>query len=220
MNKKIILLFFSFLLGAGFCQAQQVLIGGTTGEDYNNAYYGLASRLEVPIGSRFEIDGNASIGKESKSGYGTGYFYDFSPTGYVFPFREWGGNISIGKTSYFLNSISKQEYYSQCGITYRKDSPNIPIWWDLDYVWEIKNGISPDGTETNHLKGIENVFDFNIGCSKKLCYRFDISSEAGKFLNQGNPQCDGSYGIDTCPRSSSFGGGIGATFYLEFPKRK
>lgn len=78
-----------------------------------------------------------------------------------------------------------------------------------------------NGIETSQLHGGYISFDIRVGCAKNFCVRIQDQLSVGRVLEQGDPNCDGTYGPVTCGnRTAAFSGGGTIGIVLEFPRHK
>lgn len=197
------------------------MVGPSGGDVYNSAFGAVAGRVEIPLGSRFEIQGDGQIspylGKES---LGSGWGYKYGLTGRWWFTPSWSIDGEAEGSQYAVTATSKTEYFSQFGFSHRQLWFGVPTRFGFHYVREFANGLLPNGDETNHLNGGSVTIDSRFGCTWKMCIRLYTEIQGGAVENQGNPVCDGSLGGPiTCRRTWSDGGGASMTLYFEFPRR-
>jgi hypothetical protein len=226
------LLFSPTLRSQNIDTSTRVLLGGTGGDVYSNVYGGIVGKIEIPIKSRFEIDsdgevsphlsyGGYTVNLETKTGLGSGWGYNYGGTGIFWATKKLGIDGNVNAAAYSVTATAKNEYFTEGGLIYRTLwFGDVPTRFTFNYVREIANGILPNGDETNHLQGGSLTFDSRFGCTSFFCVRFVTNIQAGRVLTQGNPVCDGTYGVTTCPRSASVGGGASGSLYFEFPRHR
>lgn len=216
----------------------RVLVGGGGGSMYGNDFGQGVVRLEIPLGSHFEIDGESTfsphlafgkttIDLQHKIGLGSGYAYSYHPEGLLWFTKSWALDGGFEQSAYHVTATSKTEYFVNGGFTYRRLWFGTPTRFSFDYVREIHNVLMANGDESNNLQGGSVTIDTRMGCKGPMCFRLVTNIQGGRVLNQGNPACDGTLGHTggngphgTCPRTASMGGGASMSLLLEFPRRK
>lgn len=206
--------------------SQRILVGVASGESFNNAFLGPRLAAEVPLWRRFELDASFEIAPESKRGYGTGWETKAEIGGIAWITTKLGATSGVEFGNYSVTQASKTAMYLSSGPILRVSIFGSPSRLTFGYVRQLRNGISQNGTETNHLSGGFAALDSRVGCTGAACWRVKEEFQLGHVLNQGNPLCDGTYGDGSrvgfapCPRSSSLGGGFTVGVALEFPRRR
>lgn len=224
MKIKFAFLFFMLLIGAPISPVYgqtHFLFGPEGGYDFGNTNIGIETRIEVPVKRHFEIDGDAEINPyESHISLGHGISYGLKPATILWVSNTSGFEGEYSRTAYTVTKAVKTANYFYAGYVYRHTMVGFPTRFHFEYFQQILNGISQNGTETNHLLGGAFTFDSLQGCFKSGCVRSKFTLNSGRVLNQGNPQCDGQYNkVITCPRQSVFSGGFEANILFEFPRR-
>lgn len=198
------------------------LVGADGGDSFNNYFLGIRASLEAPLGKHFEADESVSFFPiENKPSYGKGVSYSLEPGATVWANTTSGFEGSFHHTGYTVTTVKKTEDFVFAGYVYKHTMVGFPTRFHFDYVREVNDGISSNGTEMNHLQGGAFSFDSRIGCFRFACVRDQTTLLAGRVLDQGNPVCDGTYtGKITCPRNSNLSGGFEMTFMFEIPRPK
>ena len=221
------LLMLGILLFAIPAKAQtRVLVGTGGGSSFGNLFMGVSGALEVPVKSRFELDlGDIFSPLEQHIDLGVGWANAASAGGIVWITKAVGLGGGTTYSNYHV-SINKASEYGFGGLTYRKVVQGMPIRFTFNYVRQLNNGISSNGTETDHLQAGEFGLDMRVRCAGLVCFRLNFDYEVGRVLTQGNPVCDGTYGVTggpnggPCPRTGASSGTFTAGFFTEFPRRK
>ena len=220
MIKKFLVL---ALLVSPVLHAQvRVLAGATGGSSLGNLSLGPAVGLEVPFGGRLELDLSDTFSPfESHVALGHGWADVASAGGHVWLTPGFGLNGSFEHSEYHVTGASKGYEYALGGVTWRRKAWGAPARLSLDYLRELHDGISADGTETDHVQGGEFTLEARLGCSGPLCVRMTSQFGAARVLTQSNPQCDGSFGGPvTCPRPGVWAGIFQLGLLLEIPRRR
>lgn len=221
MRKLILVLSVLFLARASQAQTR-FLVGATGGEVFDSTLFGVTAAVEAPIGRHFELDDMGEYYPvDYHTGYGHGYSYNLRSTALIWFNKPVGIFGSINTGGYTVTKAAKCGDEIFTGLVLRHTAYGAPGRFYFDYFRQILNGIAKDGTETNHIQGGEFKYDVRVGCKGPICFRTALSVKVAKFLDQGNPVCDGQFvGPITCPRTKATTGGVEASFMLEFPRRR
>lgn len=211
-----------------FANAQtRVLVGIEGAQAFDNSSVGVQAALEVPFAKHFELDLKDVFSPiESHVALGGGRSNIASVGGIIWFSNSFGFNGKVEDSSYNVTKVTKDADYSFGGITYRTFLGGAPARFTFDYIRQFNNGISPSGLESSHLQGGDIGFTMRFGCLGAICIRNSEDFVFGRVLTQGNPQCDGTFGVTggqnggPCPRGSAFGGGVTASVAIEFPRRR
>lgn len=232
MIKKLLLILATFLIFTPVVHSQtRVLVGPEGGYSFDNGFVGPSVQFEVPI-KNIELDLKDSFyPAETHVSLGNGWANQAQAGGYVW-FNKWfdkGGKFGLdGNVEYsnYHTSISKGLYYYSAGFAYRGIVGGQPTRVTFNYLREFKNGIFPDGIETSRLQGGEVKVDTRFGCTGPFCIRNVWDFQTAAVYPQGNPVCDGTFGVTggpnggPCPRRATMSGGFSVSIYFEFPRRK
>jgi hypothetical protein len=208
--------------------AQARVYLGVEGEgNFGNYGLGPTASLEVPLGKHFEVDAGAKYEPlASHVKLGDGYNYSLSTSGIGWFTNGWGLYGGLDNNAYSAGAVYKDQPHVFGGFVHRGIVDGLPSRFFFGYAREIQNGISPNGTETNHLNAFNVDYQVRFGCKGATCFRLDFNNYAGWVLNQGNPVCDGTYGVTggngpngSCPRQKTLSGGTSFSFTFEFPRR-
>lgn len=230
MKKLFMLLgmFVPFVLFPARVSAQTRVLVGIEGADaFSNVSLGVVAGIEVPFAKRFELDLKDTFSPiEAHVALGRGRSNIISGVGLVWISKSWGLNGQVEYSSYNVTKASKGADYAFGGFTYRGMIGGAPTRLFFDYIHQFDNGISANGTETSRLQGGDIGFTMRFGCLKAFCVRTSEDFEFGGVKTQGNPQCDGTYGLTggpnggPCPRTTAFSGGVTASVAIEFPRHR
>lgn len=226
--KKLILMIALFSVAA-HAQSTHFLIGPTGGYVFDNTSIGIESGIELPLGNHFELDDYGVFNPvEFKTVLGRGYSYTIESGAIIWVNKTSGfeGDLSVG--GYSVTKAAKNAIYAYGGYVYRHNMFGMPTRFSFDYMRQIRNGISLNGTETNHVQGGVVSFDTLFGCLKHECVRTKFTWYTAHILNQSDPICDGTFGngsqakppMGPCPRTGDIGGGFSFSLMFEFPRRK
>jgi hypothetical protein len=201
----------------------RVLVGPSGGLVYDNAFFGVTTGLEVPVGHRFEADLYDTAAGEKHTALGGGWTNSLETQGIVWTTEHLGLNAGVQQSRYSVTGTAKSEYFVNGGLVIRNNSW-VPTRFTLDYVREVANGLMPNGDETNRLQGGIFTWDSILDCGRHYCIRFQTTVQAGRVLSEGNPRCDGTLGNTggpnggPCPRQAQMGGGASASVLFQFPR--
>ena len=210
------------VLLAGTAQAQtRILVGTEGGSSFGSLFAGITVSLEQPITRHFEFDARYSFDPaEQHIALGDGWANRASAGGIVWLTKSLGLDGRAEYSSYSV-SIAKTNQYAFGGLVLRKSIDYMPMRFTFNYLREFDNGISANGTETDHVQGGEFNMDMRVACAWRACYRVAFDFEVGRVLTQSNPACDGTYaGPVTCPRGVASSGAFTASLAMEFPRRR
>lgn len=204
----------------------RVLVGTMVGSSFGNYFFGLKGGIEIPFASRYELDSQETISPfERHVALGSGWANQVSAGGHLWLTKGFGLNFSAEYSNYSVTTVRKGGEFVFGGVTWRKIAWGVPARFSLNYIREFNNGISANGTESARLQGGEFLMVARMGCSGFVCSRVEFDFQAGHVLTQGNPICDGTYGITggpnggPCFRTGAWSGGATMGFILEFPSR-
>lgn len=224
MNKAyttLVLLAFSNTLHA----QTRVLIGTGVSNGFSNLAVSVDTAVEVPITHHFELDLRDSFAPfEQHTALGSGWANQAKAGNIVWLTKSFGLNGAAELSQYSV-SISKKGEYAFMGATVRT-ARAMPMRLTFDYVREFNNGISSNGTESSRLQAGEFNLDMRVGCAGFACYRLAFDFMIGRVLTQGNPICDGTFGVTggpgggLCPRIAASSGKFGGVLSMEFPRRR
>jgi|HubBroStandDraft_2_1064218.scaffolds.fasta_scaffold00006_50 hypothetical protein len=198
------------LLSTLACGAQErpsILIGASGGESFGNLSLGLTVEVEAPIAHYFELDLRDTFDPlESHISLGSGYDNIVTVEPVLWIKHGFGLDGRVDWSQYHVTKVSKHGTYVYGGISTRGVWLDAPVRVMLDYFREVNNGIYGHGIETSHLQGGSMYLEAQVGCSKHVCYYTTLEMAVGGLLEQGNPQCDGSFSRVTCPRTRTVSG--------------
>jgi hypothetical protein len=198
----------------------RALVGANMGSSFGNLFFGPSVALEWPITRHFELDLKDNFSPiEQHIALGNGWANQVYAGGIGWITQSVGVNGNVEYSNYKV-SISKHAEYAAGGITYRTAKPGIPMRFTFDYLTQLQNGIDATGTESAHLKAGQFNLDMRVACHLNFCFRLSFDFKIGHVLTQGNPQCDGTYGPTTCPRSGASSGAFSSILSMEFPRRR
>lgn len=207
------------LLCALPCAAQgrpALLVGASGGESFGNLSLGPTVEVKLPI-RRFELDLRDTFDPlESHIALGHGWdnVATIEPILWLKP--NFGLDGRVDWSEYHVTQVSKHSPHFYAGIATRGEWLGAPVRVMLDYFREFDNGVYGHGIETSHLQGGSMYLEAQIGCSKHACYYTTLEMAIGGLLEQGNPQCDGSFGRATCPRPRNVSGSGIMGFLVSF----
>jgi hypothetical protein len=228
MKNLIASLVFTVMLVATAAHAQTRVLAGVTGaQEFDNSSLGVTAGIEVPFLKHYELDLRDTFSPmESHVALGGGRANIASVGGFVWLSKSFGLTGHVDDSSYNVTKITKDADYAFGGLAYRGVVGGLPARFTLSYIGQFNNGITPTGLESSHLQGIDFGYTVRFGCLGAVCIRQSADYVVGRILTQGNPQCDGTYGVTggngpngTCPRTSAVGGGVNASILVEFPRR-
>jgi len=225
-GSRIKLAIWLILLVTTTAKAQsRLLVGPNGGYVLDNAFLGGALSVEVPI-QRFEVDLNGRGSFEHHSGLGNGWSEENQVKTLAWITSRFGLDGTADRDAYGVPHITKSLSFVQAGAVWRGHLDERPVRLTVNYVREYKNRIDRSGTETPKLQGGQIVFDARVGCTKSYCVRLKEEFTVGHVLTQGNPVCDGTFGLTggpnngPCPRQGAWSGGSEVTVFLELPIRR
>ena len=205
----------------------RVLVGVAGAQAYDNSSVGVTASLEVPFLKRYELDLKDTFSPiESHVALGGGRANVTYAGGHIWLTNNWGLVGGAEDSMYDVTHVSKDADYAFGGLAWRGILGGAPTRFSFEYVRQFNNGIASTGVETSHLQGGDIGFTMRFGCIGVFCVRNSEDFTFGRVLTQGNPQCDGTFGITggpnggSCPRTGAFGGGVTASIALEFPRRR
>lgn len=216
-----------FIVSLFACQVNghaqtRVLVGGAGAIAWDNQSAGATFGLEVPFLKRYELDLKDTFSPfETHVALGGGYANLTSAGGHIWLTKSFGFNGKVERTGYSVTEVSKVADYAFGGLTYRTLALGTPTRFSFGYVRQFNNGVAPSGVETSHLQGGTITIENRLGCAGLFCFRLTNEDSFGIVWTQGNQNCDGSIGPQTCgSRGRAFGGGFTGAIVLEFPRHR
>lgn len=231
MKNHIVLalaLLLAFLVPSYVRAQTRVLVGVAGAQEFDNSSVGVIAGFEIPFAKHYELDLKDTFSPfESHVALGGGRANLASVGGQIWLTSAWGITGRVEDSSYNVTKIAKDGDYAFGGVIYRGIVGGLPARFSLSYIREFNNGISPTGLETPQLQGGDFGFTVRLGCFGAVCIRNTADFVFGRVLTQGNPVCDGTYGVTggngpggSCPRSAALGGGVNASVVFEFPRKR
>lgn len=221
--RKLALLILFLMSFVPTAKAQtRVLVGAGGTYAWDNKSAGATIGLEVPFLKRYELDLKDTFSPfETKVALGGGYANLAAVGGHIWITKSFGLNGKAERTNYAVTAVSKVGDYAFGGVTYRAVALGSPSRFSFDYIRQFNNGVTPSGVETSHLQGFAFTIENRLGCFGPFCVRLENQNSFGQVWTQGNQNCDGSIGPQTCgARGKAFGGGFTGTIFLEFPRHR
>lgn len=225
MRKLLLLVLVASSVGAPLKAQTRILIGADGGSSFGNLYLSSCAAVEAPI-RRMELDAKDCFSPlEQHISLGSGWANRASSEGIVWASNRIGFTGGASYSNYHVN-ISKSAWYANGGLVFRSVVSQIPMRFTFEYIRQLHDGISKDGTESAHLQAGRFNMDMRMKCAGKACYRLAFDFEVGRVLTQSNPICDGTYGTTggpgggPCPRTAASAGAFSASIMAEFPRRK
>jgi hypothetical protein len=206
-------------------KAQRFTVGIAGGDSFDNYSLGVQAGIEIPFLKHYELDLKDTFSPvEAHVSLGSGRANKAEVGGIVWLSDSFGLTGKVEDSSYNVTKVGKDADYAFGGLAYRTVIGGLPTRLSLQYIQQFNNGISATGLETSHLKGADLGFTVRYGCTGRVCIRSTEDFTFGRVLTQGNPQCDGTYGIingpngGPCYRTPAFGGGFTGSVVFEFPR--
>jgi hypothetical protein len=210
--------------------------GFTGGSIYGNDFLDMSVGVEAPFAKRFEADASYTFTPiEHKIGIGFGTAQGYRVGGIVWVLKNLGVNGSFVHSSYNVAqkgapNLAKAGEDVFGGLTYRRIAWGVPVRFTFDYVRQINNkcadivyvGSKPvNCIESNYLQGGDFNMVARMGSKGPFIIRMVMDLQVGRVKNQGNPQCDGTFGgPDICPQTSTTAGGASGGVVFEFPRHR
>lgn len=223
MKKLIVLLALVCLFARvdANAQARKIMwaeIGTDEGLGYKLPHLAFGVGIEKPIGRRFELQAQGSWSPDKKFGMNDGNSSGVRGRGIVWITPNIGAIAGIGYSHLWTGQYSKGGWTMAAGAVF--GIPNIDMRWTVTYLREVGNGIASDGIETNRTQGVEVAPEMKMWPIGPFGTRLALIFDLLHGLNQGNPQCDGTFsGAVTCPRSSWNSGTAAVRFSFVLPKK-
>jgi hypothetical protein len=203
------------------------LLGAEGGDSFDNYNFGISGGVEIPFAKHFELDLKDTFSPiESHVSLGSGRANITTAGGHIWFSKSWGLVGQAEDSMYDVTKVSKDADYASGGLAYRGIIGGAPTRLSFEYIQQFNNGIAPTGVETSHLMGADIGFTMRFGCLGAFCVRNSEDFQFGRVLTQGNPVCDGTFGVTggpnggPCPRTAAFGGGVSGSIVLEFPRHR
>jgi len=228
MKRLSMLFVFLYLLFAVPSYAQtRFFVGGQGADSFDNYSAGVSAGAEIPFLKHYEFDLKDTFSPvESHVSLGAGRANIIQAGGFIWLSKSFGFTGSAEDSMYDVTKVTKDADYARGGFAYRGIVGGLPARFTFQYIRQFNNGITPSGLESSHLQGGDIGYTMRFGCIGAVCVRNSENFVFGRVLTQGNPQCDGTYGVTggpnggACPRTAAFGGGVTASVVLEFPRHR
>jgi hypothetical protein len=209
MRHQHITLLAVMLLSAAACGAQErpaILLGASGGESFGNLSLGPMIEVELPLAHHFEWDVRDTFSPlESHIALGHGWANQAEAGGIVWIEKSFGVDGLLTDSTYDVPRLVKSNTYTKMGASFRSAYGGVPLRIFLNYVREVSPPVS-HGVESSHLNAGNFRAEATIACSKHFCYRTVLDMSVGHILEQGNPECDGTWGATTCRRRGQISG--------------
>lgn len=226
MKKLIVVLLVVMSMFSVKASAQtRVLVGVDAGSGFGSLFAGPSLGIETGT-NRAELDayGTYLPAYQHPSAGGNGFAYKYSVGPTIWFTKSVGFNGSVNNSAYKTATVSKDQQFFTAGVSLRKSIQGMPIRFKWDYLQEFNDGIAADGTESSHLKGGSYEMDMLTGCHGAVCFRLDITGRIARVLQQGNPVCDGTFGVTggpnggPCYRTASSSGAFDLKLSVVWPR--
>jgi hypothetical protein len=201
-------------------------VGASGVAAFDNYSAGITAGVEYPFLKHFELDLKDTFSPITEHvALGTGRANSTAAGGFVWLSKSLGIHGEATDSMYDVTKVSKDANYAYGGLGYRVTLGGLQSRFTFDYIQQFNNGIAPNGVETSHLKGGDAGVTVVLGCPKSMCVRLTEDLVFGRVLTQGNPQCDGTFGVTggngpngSCPRGSALSGGTEGSIQFVFGK--
>lgn len=204
-------------------EVTRILIGPAGGTGLGNDSFGVETSIEAPVSKHIELDAtNVFSPIFTHPGTGKGGFTDQVTTGGIVWFKEKFGLYGGSEYSYYKTSeLYKGANYLRVGPVFKAFFWGAPLRINLEYIRQFRNGIDAAGIETNRINGVSASINVRLTCTGAVCWRVKESLTVAHGYNQGNPNCDGTFGPQICgPRTAWTNGAWAGSLLIEFPHRK
>ena len=228
MKRLLILkVFLLFLLTPMLAHSQSIAWIGDLGFEadgglgYKFPVITTTQNLQVYLGDRWELNANFSYDYAHKIGLNSGH-ETAEGGGLIFWVTPWFGlNPTFDYATLTTSAYHKSAWEPDPGIVFRAKPLGLP-----SRIYVV--GSFPVGPKIDASTGIENENESSVQASWLARMGspgpFDVWLGFGWGVfhghEQGNPQCDGTYGPTTCARTPWTTGNATLTLSFEFPKTR
>ena len=199
------LLLFALLLFASSAHAQTRFTSGVTMENdqglgFSFPVVAMVAGVEQPIGSRWELDGFGGYAIARKAAVHSGHELSAGGTVILWVTPWLGVTAGDSYTQLWTSDYSKGGWRYGPGLVFRAYPLRLPSRLWLSGV--VPSGkIDANGIESNRLSGGAFTWETLFGSAGPFSIRLALSVGVYHGYDQGNPQCDGTWGGPvTCPR--------------------
>jgi hypothetical protein len=186
----------------------------------------LSSGIQRQFGPHFELDAFGEYQVSHKAVLGNGHTVNLAVQPIVWLNHRVGLSGQFEYVRLTTSAYSKGTTFNQLstysyipGVVFAGAPFGLPSRFYL-YGYIPQGGIDPKtGIESNIESGVEFSWEAHLYDFGPFSLREAITPAVQHGYNQGNPQCDGTYGSPiTCPRTSWTAFSVGITFRLVFPR--
>ena len=157
--------------------------------------------MERPLSERLEAQAAIKFSPDPKLITDNGRSLVASARAIVWANRYFGATGEASYSRLWTSQFNKTAWLPAPGIVFRLKFLGNPTRMYLDYL--IPTGsIDTHGIESSRIEGPEYYAESRLASMGPVTMRLGFKLNAYHFFEQGNPQCDGTFGGSaTCPRT-------------------
>jgi len=176
-------------------------VGTYAGLGFKPPHTAFGGSIERPLSQRLEAQATIKFSPDPKLITSDGHSLVASARGIVWANRYFGLTGEASYSRLWTDKFDKTAWLPAPGVAFRLKFLGNPTRMYLDYL--IPTGsIDNHGVESSRLQGPEYYVESRLASMGPVTMRFGLKWNVYHFLEQGNPQCDGtSGGSATCGRT-------------------
>ena len=193
-------------------------IGTYAGLGFKPPHTAFGSSIERPLSQRLEVQGSVRFSPDPKLITNDGRALVASARGIVWANRYFGVTGEASYSRLWTDQFDKTAWLPAPGVVFRLNFLGNPTRMYLDYL--VPTGsIDNHGIESSRLQGPEYYVESRLASMGPMTMRFGLKWNVYHFLEQGNPQCDGTFGGSvTCHRAGHTTAVTAVTLRFEWAK--
>jgi hypothetical protein len=193
-------------------------VGTYAGLGFKPPHTAFGTSIERPLSQRLEAQATIRFSPDPKLITNDGDSFVASARGIVWASRHFGATGQASYSRLWTDEFDKTAWLPAPGVVFRLKFLGNPTRMYLDYVIPAGN-IDNHGIESSRLQGPEYYVESRLANIGPVTMRFGLKWNVYHFLEQGNPQCDGTFGGPaTCPRTGHTTGVAALTLRFESVK--
>jgi hypothetical protein len=193
-------------------------VGSFEGLGFKLPFAAFGTSLEKPLSRRIELQAGVMFSSTPKTITNDGHSLIASARAIIWLNDYIGLTGGTDYSRLWTSQFKKAAWAPSPGVVLRLRLLGNPTRMYLDYAVPNKN-IDSHGVETSQLQGPEYSVESRVASVGPITFRFGLKLSAYRLLEQGNPQCDGTFGnAVTCPRIVRKAGTAALTMRYEWLK--
>jgi len=193
-------------------------VGTYAGLGFKLPHTAFGTTIERPLSQRLEAQASAKFSPDRKLITDDGHSLVASARGIFWANHYFGLTGEASYSRLWTSQFDKTAWLPAPGVVFRLSFLGNPTRMYLDYA--VPTGsIDAHGIESSRLQGPEYYVESRLASMGPVTMRFGIKWNVYHFLEQGNPECDGTFGgAVTCRRKGDTTAVTALTLRFEWVK--